>query len=628
MRQLARLLIRWSIGVLCLYLGQSCTSPKSVAPSEPPSATIVIDTNFSAQSLNDKVWVSTTLKAQDLSRQDLKTWVSKNTTKVSQKKGSILLGNFREYPQAWFYVQLINISTKSQQLVVDEFNRIRCDDFEVLTVRRGTVQSWGRLGRNTPYSRYPLPFLTYAVPFRVPPKDTINLLIRTQRHYGAHEVNLNISAYETYVSGQAVHFLSKAFLMIVFIICAIIMFILGWVFTHKTMLCLGVYLLSTVYIQLNYLGFTDSITNFKEIALSGANGNTFAIFVSCIAIHPFWMAWMKVVPKNEKVFTLISYGMMGFNLFCAGCYLLPVRYFNAVYTVIDLPLMMVISALMIISWMIYCSLLALLRVKIYYMLLALIVIFIPWILQQSGSILFKSSPVLSQVNSLTFIFAPIGLSIISIYLLRKQLISRREYEAKIKYMRDHMDELRRTEIASIGSTLNDQVGNTLASALNYLNMQEFKTYQVKELIMNAINELRMISHNLGKDDSRVLSDKVASLTERLSDTTSTSFVFDDFSQKKMDVLPFAIQQNIYAIIQELLTNVVKHAQAHEVLVQFFDTDNTLRIVVEDDGHGYDTQQVSGGIGLENIRKRVALIHGQLSIDSTPQGTTTIIDITP
>jgi signal transduction histidine kinase len=193
-------------------------------------------------------------------------------------------------------------------------------------------------------------------------------------------------------------------------------------------------------------------------------------------------------------------------------------------------------------------------------------------------------------------------------------------------MRDTMDDLRRTEIASIGSTLNDQVGNTLASALNYLDLKEFKPYMVKNLILDAINELRLISHNLVKDDSRVLSEKVASLTERLNDVTPTGFTFVDFSQKKSDALPRTTQQNIYAIIQELLTNAVRHARAQEVLVQFFDTENIFRIVVEDDGHGFDPQQASGGIGLKNIRKRIALINGQLTLDSTPQGTTAIIDI--
>ena len=249
------------------------------------------------------------------------------------------------------------------------------------------------------------------------------------------------------------------------------------------------------------------------------------------------------------------------------------------------------------------------------MFIAIMVIFLPWLLQQFSSIFFGSSLILTYINPLTFIATPVGLSIVTTFLLGKQLISRRKYQENLSYMRDTMDDIRRAEIASIGSTLNDQVGNTLASALNHLDLKEFKPYVVKDLILDAINELRLISHNLVKDDSRVLSEKVASLTERLSDATPTRFTFDDFSEKKLDMLSRTIQQNIYAVIQELLTNVVKHAQAHEVLVQFFDTEGILRIVVEDDGLGFDPQQASGGIGLKNIQSRVALMKGQLTIDS-------------
>lgn len=624
MQQLPRILKRWSVVILGLCAVQSCTIQKA-SPSL-PMAVVRIDSNFSSQSLNPQVWVSTQLSAQDLTRLDIRTWFKNHRVQVSQKKDAILLGNFQKYPQAWFYVQVINTCDTIQQLVVDESNRIRCDYFEVLTSQGGVVKSWGRISRATPFSGYPLPFLTYAVPFTIPPKDTLTLIVNTKRHYGVHEVNLHISTYGTYLSENTVLFLSKVFESVVLVICALVMFIVGWIYRDKTMTYLSYYLFSVVYVKLNYLGFTDAFTNFTEIGLSGTNANVFALFVSCIAFHPFWMEWMKVVPKNEKVFVLISYAMMGFSLFCVCCYLLPIRLFNTVYAVIDLSLLMLIACLLSVLWMFYCSLIALLRAKIYYMFIVIIVIFLPWLLQQLSSILDKSPYILTYVSPLTFIVTPVGLSITSAFLLRQQLISRRKHEANLNHIKESLDDIRRKEIASIGLTLHDEVGNTLASALSYLSMREIKTQLAKDLILNAINELRMISHNLVKDDSRVLSEKVASLIERLNDATATSFTFDDFSQKKLDALPRTKQQNIYAIIQELLTNVVKHAQAQEVLVQFFDIEGILRIFVEDDGLGFDTQQASDGIGLQNIRKRVALMKGQLTIDSTPQGTTTIIDI--
>lgn len=83
--------------------------------------------------------------------------------------------------------------------------------------------------------------------------------------------------------------------------------------------------------------------------------------------------------------------------------------------------------------------------------------------------------------------------------------------------------------------------------------------------------------------------------------------------------------NIYRIVQELLTNVVKHAQAKEVSFQLIMYDDTLMISVEDDGAGFDMKQNQKGMGLEGIQSRVNLLHGQFSMDSAP-GNGTFISV--
>ncbi|MFN4147884.1 MAG: hypothetical protein ACK4GN_18835 [Runella sp.] len=287
----------WVIGALGVVFGQGCTpqSPKS----KPPSDLIEVDSSFTSTSLNQQVLVCTQLSPNDLHRKDLQAWIVQNKANISPKKDAILVGSFRQYPQAWFYTQIINTSQQSQQLVVDEFNRTRCDAFEVFTVHNSEVKRWGGINRTTPFASYPLPFFTYAVPITILPKDTLQLVVHTQRHYGAHEVNLNLSSYETYLGEHIVHFLSKVLQIVIFLICALIMLILGQIFAFKTMTYLGIYLMSVVFIYLNYLGFTDAAFSFRGIGLSAANANAFAIFVSCIAIHPFLIKWMKAVPKNK-----------------------------------------------------------------------------------------------------------------------------------------------------------------------------------------------------------------------------------------------------------------------------------------------------------------------------------------
>lgn len=86
--------------------------------------------------------------------------------------------------------------------------------------------------------------------------------------------------------------------------------------------------------------------------------------------------------------------------------------------------------------------------------------------------------------------------------------------------------------------------------------------------------------------------------------------------------------NIFRIIQELLTNVVKHADAKEVSLQLIEHQEALMISVEDDGIGFDTREMKNGIGITSLESRVQMLSGNLSIDSSPQSGTFVSIFVP
>jgi two-component system, NarL family, sensor kinase len=92
----------------------------------------------------------------------------------------------------------------------------------------------------------------------------------------------------------------------------------------------------------------------------------------------------------------------------------------------------------------------------------------------------------------------------------------------------------------------------------------------------------------------------------------------------------ATQITIYRVIQELLTNALKHAQAKQIVVQLMQDDYQIHITVEDDGKGFvntNIHNASAGIGLTNIKSRVAFLKGKLDIQSQPAvGTTVNIEL--
>ena len=83
----------------------------------------------------------------------------------------------------------------------------------------------------------------------------------------------------------------------------------------------------------------------------------------------------------------------------------------------------------------------------------------------------------------------------------------------------------------------------------------------------------------------------------------------------------AIATHVYRIAQESLTNAMRHACANQLRVRLDRTHDELRLIVSDDGTGFDAAETHSGMGLRILRHRSELIGGSLVIDSKSNGTT-------
>jgi len=84
-----------------------------------------------------------------------------------------------------------------------------------------------------------------------------------------------------------------------------------------------------------------------------------------------------------------------------------------------------------------------------------------------------------------------------------------------------------------------------------------------------------------------------------------------------------IESTTYRLVQEGLTNVVKHAGATRVEVRVIDMDETVEILLRDDGQGFDSDDDAAGFGLIGMRERIALVHGTLDVESAAGSGTTL-----
>jgi signal transduction histidine kinase len=147
------------------------------------------------------------------------------------------------------------------------------------------------------------------------------------------------------------------------------------------------------------------------------------------------------------------------------------------------------------------------------------------------------------------------------------------------------------------------------------------------LLDTACSEVRTISNNMqpGALLKMGFVPAINDLINRIESEDTPHIEFIHYGS--LHDLPLNFTLHLYRIVQELLYNCIKHAQAKEVLIQVIRNEEDLEIMVEDDGRGYDPHEVKKGMGTENISARVNFLKGEISIHSeTGVGTTTTITI--
>jgi signal transduction histidine kinase len=151
---------------------------------------------------------------------------------------------------------------------------------------------------------------------------------------------------------------------------------------------------------------------------------------------------------------------------------------------------------------------------------------------------------------------------------------------------------------------------------------------LRELIKDASSELRRTSYELMP--ARLLREGLEPAIRDLCLSLLVKSAIEPVLEINADLTSLnpEHQLSLYRIIQELLNNIVKHAGASEVLIQFTKVDEGISLVIEDNGRGFDVEarKQDGGLGLGSLRNRVNLINGFLDLASTPgQGTTVTIN---
>jgi signal transduction histidine kinase len=184
--------------------------------------------------------------------------------------------------------------------------------------------------------------------------------------------------------------------------------------------------------------------------------------------------------------------------------------------------------------------------------------------------------------------------------------------------------------------LHDETGQALTSILLGLSALEdakdakalrAAIQEVKDLAVATLQDVRRLAVELRPAalDDFGLAAALERLTENFKEQTGLAVELE--SGLGDERLPADIETVLYRLVQEALTNVVKHAHAERVSIVLQRKERAVTAVIEDDGRGFSDGRGEGGLGFLGMRERVALVNGRLRIESSANaGTTLLVEV--
>lgn len=213
--------------------------------------------------------------------------------------------------------------------------------------------------------------------------------------------------------------------------------------------------------------------------------------------------------------------------------------------------------------------------------------------------------------------------------IKEKLIE--DYKKKVSLIRTEQENKFLAEQNEIARELHDSINHNLLFLIKKFHKKNYAEQDIEELT-KIFDAIRNCSKNIKPQNFEIddFSFSVYELSEKIR--TETNLEIDISISEDVNELCSDILFHLYRIIQELLSNIIKYADANNVEINIYNDDDMFFLTVEDDGIGFEPQLISenhytsSGLGLINIQERVNEINASWSIDSEKgKGTITIVE---
>jgi signal transduction histidine kinase len=190
---------------------------------------------------------------------------------------------------------------------------------------------------------------------------------------------------------------------------------------------------------------------------------------------------------------------------------------------------------------------------------------------------------------------------------------------------DAISSTQEIERMEIGRDLHDNINQLLITSRLYLGRALSKTppslsftEAAYDLIEKAIEEIKNVSIALSST-SLEEENLISSLEELIGQVINDGSirVEKDFALPDESLIEAKVKVTIFRIVQEQISNIIKHAEAKKIFLQLGFADNHLQLLIRDDGKGFAPAERKQGLGFQNMKTRVATMDGTITIDSSP-----------
>ncbi|MHB0756029.1 sensor histidine kinase [Polaribacter sp. M15] len=216
--------------------------------------------------------------------------------------------------------------------------------------------------------------------------------------------------------------------------------------------------------------------------------------------------------------------------------------------------------------------------------------------------------------------------------MRQKLIAFRNKEQKINLLNKRiLVERLEDERRKLARELHDGIGPFLTSlkfyVQNYVDNDRHKK-EIKNRIDDTITEVRSMTNALMPStlEDFGLGATLKNYIDAISLSVQIQINFEDLSKKNDSNIANKQAVNLFRIVQELINNTIKHANATQVIVTLSEFDDFISLYYFDNGCGFDLKTIKLGSGITNIKERVEIFNGKIDINTNNGSTIFVIEL--